>query len=93
MDWGAGIGHTSIDIVMLALSVDIMTAVRELKKWLKMEDDSKMFDGVALPSFTTNVPVEVEERLNTSNAFENPPGILNDICEWMERTAPRPQPV
>ena len=100
MDWGAGKGHTALDVVMLATSCDIETALNSLRGWLGMDNVHSMWE--AMPDIIfhpkrddedqSEVKAEITQRINHSKAFEKPPGILADICDWMESTAPRPQP-
>ncbi|MEP3248065.1 MAG: bifunctional DNA primase/polymerase [Sneathiella sp.] len=106
MDWGAGKGHTALDIVMLSTSCDIETALMELRGWLGM-DVNDVLAGMPDVSFPANrvEPADKEPKRGSpvrskankqavkQKAFENPPGVLGEICKWMEATAPRPQPI
>jgi hypothetical protein len=96
MDWGAGKGHTAIDVVMLASSCDLETAANTLKGWLRMTSHVDLLD--TMPDISLSAVREspkktvILDQIHKSKAFDKPPGILGDICEWMELTAPRPQP-
>ena len=97
MDWGAGKGHTCLDVVMLAASCDLHTAVESLKQWLNMASVVSIWD--AMPDICFSAQADSPEKtqiinhIHKSKAFERPPGILGEITDWMEATAPRPQPI
>jgi len=100
MDWGAGTGHTCLDIAMLSAGCELEGALKFLREWLGMDNIHAMWESMPDVVFQPKsdfepepeIKTEITQRINLAKAFDNPPGILKDICEWMEATAPRPQP-
>jgi hypothetical protein len=88
-DFGADVGYTPLDLVMVALGCDLDRAFGFLAERLGWSDATVHIDTTAAEP-KPSAPVDPEPLLQYAT---NIPGVLGDIVDWVTATARRPNRV